>query len=232
MVESCWKGSSPTNTLLLCEDAWHFAMLLFLEERDDWPFRWSPTMRIRNPSALSFRSMYVRRWRPWDAESLRPCLGCCQRHFWIRTICTRTLRSNRIWPVAKGAVLCSDSGEVLSWFGLQLDEKVIRQFMQEDQKVIIGELETLAEALDGGTCFVESALLFGQWGFPVFAYKRLCLILANLNSLQFDFGRRRRQSHHPLVWPNGLPVECGRQSFQEQEPCTFALCEGGVSGHR
>lgn len=64
--------------------------------------------------------------------------------------------------MAKGAVLCSDSGEVLSWFGLQLDEKVIRQFMQEDQKVIIGELETLAEALEGGTCFVESALLFGQ----------------------------------------------------------------------
>ena len=48
------------------------------------------------------------------------------------------------WTGGLGAVLISSSGEVLRWAGASLDSAFIASIIAEDQKQLIGELETLA----------------------------------------------------------------------------------------
>ena len=46
-----------------------------------------------------------------------------------------------------GGVLCDAAGRVIQWFGLQISAETVKQFVDDQQQVAIGELETLAVLL-------------------------------------------------------------------------------------
>lgn len=46
-----------------------------------------------------------------------------------------------------GGVICTSTGNVISWFGYMLEPAFTTKLMKEDQKVAIGELETIAVLL-------------------------------------------------------------------------------------